>query len=133
MCGGEGGGEGENSPSSVTWSDSPDEHGGESGIGHSIEFLNGWKRDVKMGHSLSLNGKADGEPLSLAMTSGLMAARQGLNQGDGSTNPLSDVDSVGGNVPNLELGLEYEDETDEVGEAQERNEEGVRMGGCGNL
>ena len=64
------------------------------------------------------------------MTSGLMATRQGLNQGDGSANPSSDVDSV---VPNLEHGLEYEDETDEVDEAQERNEKGDRMGGCGNL
>ena len=67
------------------------------------------------------------------MTSGLMATRQGLNQGDGSANPSSDVDSVGGNVLNLEHGLEYEDETDEVREAQERNEKGDRMGGCGNL
>lgn len=48
-----------------------------------------------------------------------MAARQGLNRGDVSANPSSDVDSVGGNVRNLELGLEYEDDTDEVGEAQE--------------
>ena len=59
-----------------------------------------------------------------------MATRQGLNR-DGSANPSSDVDSI---VPNLEHRLEYEDEIDEVGsEAQERNEKGVRMGGCGNL
>ena len=76
MCGGEGGGEGENLPSSVSWSDSPNEHCGESGIGCSIEFLYGCKRDVKMGNSLSLNGKADGEPLCLVMTSDLMATRR---------------------------------------------------------
>ena len=64
------------------------------------------------------------------MTSGLMATRQGLNRGDGSANPSSDVGSV---VPNLEHGLEYEDETDDVGKAQQRNEKGDRMGGCGNL
>ena len=60
----------------------------------------------------------------------LMASRQGLNREDGSANLSSDVDSV---VPNLEHGLDYEDETDEVGEAQEQNEKGDRMGGCGNL
>lgn len=59
-----------------------------------------------------------------------MATRQGLNRGDGSANPSSHIDSV---VPNLEHGLEYEDETDEVREAQERNEKGDRMGGCRNL
>ena len=97
---------------------------------NSIEFLNGCKREAEMGHSLSLNGNVDGEPLCLAMTSGLMAARRGLNRRDGSANSSPDV---GGNVPNCEHGLESEDETDEVGEAEERSEEGVGMGGCGNL
>jgi len=102
-------------------------------MGRSIEFLNGCKREAEMRHSLSLNGDVDGEPLCLAMTSGLMAALRGLNRGDGSANSSSDVDGVGGNVPNCEHGLEDEDETDEVGEAQERSEEGVGIGGCGNL
>ena len=91
-------------------------------MGRSIEFLNGCKREVEMRHSLCL-----------AITSGLMAARRGLNRGDGSANSSSDVDGVGGSVPNREHGLESEDEADEVGEAQERSEEGVGMGGCGNL
>jgi hypothetical protein len=102
-------------------------------MGSSSEFLNGCKREGEMGHSLSLNGDVDGEPLCLAMTSGLMAARRGLNRGGGSPNSWFDVDGVGGNVPNREHGLESEDETDEVGEVQERNEEGVGIGGCGNL
>ena len=67
------------------------------------------------------------------MTSGLMAARWGLYHGDRSTNLLSDVDGVGGSVPNREHGLKSEDEMDEVGERQEQSEEGVGMGGCGNL
>ena len=46
-----------------------------------------------------------------------------------SANSSSDVDGVGGNVPNREHGLESEVEMDEVGEGQERNEEGVGMGG----
>ena len=41
-------------------------------------------------------------------------------------NSSSDVDGIGGRVPNRENGLKSEDATDEVGEAQERNEEGVR-------
>ena len=102
-------------------------------MGRSIEFLNGCKREVEMRHSLSLNGDVDGEPLCLAITSGSMAARQGLNPGDGSANSSSDVDSVGGSVPKREHGLESEHDADEVGEAQERSEEGVGMGGCGNL
>jgi len=77
----------------------------------------------------SLNGDVDGEPLRLAMTSGLLAARRELDHEDGSTDSLSDVDGVGGNMPNREHGLESDVETDEVGEAQERNEEGVGMGG----
>ena len=97
---------------------------------NSIEFLNGCKREAEMGHSLSLNGDVDGEPLCLAMKSGLMAARRGLNHGDGSVNSSSDV---GGDMPNREHGLESEDETDEVEEVQERSEEGVGMGGRGNL
>jgi len=59
--------------------DSSNEDDGESGMGHSIAFLNGCKREVEMGHSLLLNRDIDGEPLCLAMTSGLMAAQQGLN------------------------------------------------------
>ena len=102
-------------------------------MGRSSEFLNGCNREAEMRHSLSLNGDVDGEPLCLAMTSGLMAARRGLNRGDGSANSSSDVDGVGGSVPNREHGLESEDEADEVGEPQERSDEGVGMGGCGNL
>ena len=48
-------------------------------------------------------------------------------------NLSSDVDGVGGSVPNRKHGLKSEDETDEVGEPQEQSEEGVGMGGCGNL
>ena len=102
-------------------------------MGRSIEFLNGCKRDAEMRHSLSLNGEVDGEPLCLAMTSGLMAARRGLNRGDGSANSSSAVDGVGGSVPNREHGLDSRDEADEVGEPQERSDEGVGMGGCRNL
>ena len=102
-------------------------------MGRSSEFLNGCKRDAEMRQSLSLNGEVDGEPLCLAMTSGLMAARRGLNRGDRSANSSSDIDGVGGSVPNREHGLESEDEADEVGELQEQSDEGVGMGGCGNL
>ena len=102
-------------------------------MGRSIEFLNGCKRDAEIRHSLSLNGDVDGEPLCLAMTSGLMAARRELKRGDGSANSSSDVDGVGGSAPNRKHGLESEDEADEVGEPQERSDEGVGMGGCRNL
>ena len=44
------------SPSSVLYNDSSDENDGESGMGRSIECLNGCKRGVKMGHSPSLVG-----------------------------------------------------------------------------
>ena len=47
------------------------------------------------------------------------------NRGEGSVNSSSDVDGIGGEVPNCENGLKSEDETGEVGEAQERSEEGV--------
>ena len=40
-------------------------------------------------------------------------------------NSSSDVDGIDGGVPNLENGVESEDETDEVGEAQGRSEEGT--------
>jgi hypothetical protein len=76
------------------------------------------------------NGDVDGEPLCLAITSSLMAALRALNHGDGSANSSSDVD---GRVPNCEHRIESEDDMDDVGEAQERSEEGVEMGGCGNL
>ena len=47
-------------------------------------------------------------------------------------NSSSDVDGIGGRVPNHENGLKSEDETGEVGEAQEGSEEGV--GQCvGNI
>ena len=52
-----------------------------------------------MGYSLSLNGN-DGEPLCLAITSGLMAVLQGLNRGEGSVNSSSNVDDAGSRVPN---------------------------------
>ena len=40
-------------------------------------------------------------------------------------NSSSDVDGIGGEVLNHENELRSEDGTDEVGEAQERSEEGV--------
>ena len=80
-----------------------------------------------------LNGDVDGELLCLAMICGLRAPQWGFNRGYGSTNSSSNVSGVGGNVPNCDHGLEFEDETDEVGEAQEGSEVGVWMGGCGNL
>ena len=58
------------------------------------------------------------------MTCSLMAAQRGLNRIRGE-NSSSNVGGVGGNVPNCEHGLESEDETDEVGEAQEGSEVGV--------
>jgi len=67
------------------------------------------------------------------MTSGSIAARRGLNRGEGSANSSSEVDGVGGNIPKRGYVPESEDETDEVGEPQERSEGGVGMGGCGNL
>ena len=82
-----------------------------------------------MGHSLSLDGDVDGEPLCLAMTSSLLSARRGLEYEDGSTNSSPDADSVDDNMPNRKHSLECEDETDKAGKAQERSEEGVRMGG----
>ena len=78
-----------------------------------------------MGHLLSLNGDVDGELLCLAMTSSLIALRES-NRGEGSPNLSSDVDDVGGRVSNCRH--RSEDETDKVGEAQERGEEKVVMG-----
>ena len=49
----------------------------------------------------------------------------GLNRGEGSVNSSSDVDGIDGRVPNRENGLKSEDETGEVGEAQEGSEEEV--------
>ena len=63
----------------------------------------------------------------------ILDAVQGLNRRDGSANPSSDVDDVGGSMLNCERGLGSEGETDEVGEPQERREEGMGMGGCRNL
>ena len=63
-----------------------------------------------MGHSFSLNGDVDGEPLCLALTSGWIAVLQGLNHWKGSVNSLSDVDGVGGRVSNCKHGIESEDE-----------------------
>jgi hypothetical protein len=48
----------------------------------SIEFLNDYKREAGLGHSLSLNRNVDGEPLCLAMRNDLIAALRGLNHGD---------------------------------------------------
>jgi len=62
-----------------------------------------------MGDSLSLNGDVDGEPLCLAMTSGLIAALRGLSRIEGSANSSSDVDDVGGRVPNCKHGMQSED------------------------
>ena len=50
---------------------------------------------------------------------------RGLIHGEGSFNSPSKVDGIGGRVPNRENGLKSENETDEVGEAQEGSEEGV--------
>ena len=64
-----------------------------------------------MGHSFSLNGDVDGEPLCLAITSSfLIAVLQGLNHWEGSVTSLSDVDGVGGRVPNCKHGIECADE-----------------------
>lgn len=67
------------------------------------------------------------------MTSGSIAALLGLNCGEGSANSSIDVDGVGGRVTDCKHGIESEDEKDKLGEAQERNEEKVGMGRCGNL
>ena len=56
-----------------------------------------------MGHSFSLNGDVDGEPLCLAITNGLIAVLRGLNQWEGRVNSLSDVDGVGGRVQSSKL------------------------------
>ena len=98
-----------------------------------IEFLNGCKREAEMGHSLSLDGDVDGEPLCLAMTSSLLSARRRLESEDESANWSPDADSADDNMPNRKHGLESEDETDKVGEAQERSEEEVRMRGWANF
>ena len=66
----------------------------------SVKFLNDRKREAEMGHSLSLNGDVDVE----SMTSGLTAAQRELNRGYGSTNSSSDVNGVGGSMPNCEHG-----------------------------
>ena len=58
-----------------------------------------------------------------AITSGSIAVLQGLNQGEGSVNSSSDVDGVGGRVLNCKHGIESEDQTDKLGEAQERSEQ----------
>ena len=63
-----------------------------------------------MGYSLSLNGDVDGEPLCLAITSGLIAVLQGLNHWEGSVNSVCDFDGVGGRAPNCKHGIESEDE-----------------------
>ena len=62
-----------------------------------------------------------------------MAALRELNRGEGSANSSSDVDDVGGTVSNCKHGIESEDETDKVKEAQERSEEKVAMGRFENL
>ena len=105
----------------------------ESGMDRSVKFLNDHKREMEMGHPLLLNGDVDREPLCLAMTCSLMAPQRGFNHGYRSTNSLSDVSGVGGNVLNCEHGLESEDETDEVGVVQEQSEVEIWMGGCGSL
>ena len=42
----------------------------------------GCSREAEIEHSLSLNGNVDGEPLSLAITSGLIVGLRGLNCGE---------------------------------------------------
>ena len=96
-------------------------------MGLLMEFLNGWRSDAIIGRSLSLNGEVVGEPLCLAMTSGLIAALRSLNCGEGYESWSSDVDGVRGGGPESEGGM------DNVEEAQGRSEERVEMGECGNL
>ena len=67
------------------------------------------------------------------MMRGLIAALQGLNCGEGSESSSSDIDGARGRVLNHENGPESEDEMDVVEEGHGRSEEGVEMGGCGNL
>ena len=103
---------------------------------NSIEFLNGCKREAEMGHSLSLGGDVDGELLCFAMTSSLLSARRGLEYEDGSANWSPDADSVDDNwmttcpTANTDLNLKTRQTR---WEAQERSEEGVKMGGWANL
>ena len=87
-----------------------------------MEFLNGWRSDAIIGRSLSLNGEVVGEPLCLAMTSGLIAALRSLNCGEGYESWSSDVDGVRGGGPESGGGM------DNVEEAQGRSEERVEMG-----
>lgn len=79
-----------------------------------MEFLNGQRGDAELRHLLPFNGDVDDEPLCLVMTSGLLAAGQALNHSDGSANSSSDVDGVGGGVPNC---AEAEGEMDDVEDA----------------
>ena len=97
-----------------------------------MEFLNGWRSDAELRCSLSSNGDVRGEPC-LAITSGLITALQRLNYGEASESSSSDVDGVRGKFLNPEQGPESEDEMDDVEEVQGRSEEGLEMGGCGNL
>ena len=83
-------------------------------MGLLMQFLNGLlsrlRSDAKMGRSLSLNGDVCGEPLNLAMTTGLIAALWGLNCGEGSECSSSVIDGVRGRALNREHGPESEDE-----------------------
>ena len=78
-------------------------------------------------------GDVDGEPLCPVITSCLIAVLQGSNQGKGSVNSSSDVDGVVSRVLNCKHGIEFEDEADKLGEAQERSQEKVAVGIVGNV
>ena len=67
------------------------------------------------------------------MMRGLIAALQGLNCGEGSESSSSDIGGARSRVLNHKNGLESEDEMDVVEEGHGRSEEGVEIGGCGNL
>ena len=70
-----------------------------------------WKWDARV-----VERDVDGEPLCLVMISGLILAAgrtlnvKRLNHNEASANSSSDVDGVGGRVPNCEEGIESEDE-----------------------
>lgn len=71
--------------------------------------------------------------LCLAKANGLIAALEGLNHREGSTNLSSEVNGVDGRVSNRKHRIESEDETDKVGEVCGRSKEKAGMDECGNL
>ena len=74
--------------------------------GRAVSFNSKWLQEIsEMGYPLSLNRDVDGEPLCLAIMSGLMAVLQGLNRGEGSVNSSSDINGAGSRVPNCKHGI----------------------------